>query len=604
MHFDLADWIRDTLHAKIHIIYGAYVRKWANKHLELTTIRLWGTYSDIWLNLEWARDENPKRLVRILLFALHPQRVMGFPCRTENDARKQDMIVKCAYELAGLSSIANYYLNKPWSSKADFIHNAAIKNLGETERDQSNILLSLLRGSTTKQSATSTLVSETVKVFPKETTMSIQRLYEVLAKILKGTQKKERKIQAEYKSMVIDDSNFLPSLPPFIREWLEKSSHFFQRPVETPDDLMPAYQRHCADVAKKDLSTPETSKIILRLLTFQQIILNTRLRGRIKGMANMDERFSTFELTPLKCDTCGTALDDDRFPIFREDGVYMVHKVQCHSETCAGTRANAIPADDIDFQTPTVHQDPSNDWQRLIKRTDDCQGLRKEVKLWCCYCREKTEVRVALGKTRATVLDSNPRYTLGERPKYVPRRFWCLPCGSKKEMKFVPVDPSIAFINRRSLNDLAQQFPNMDTESLSWILDMRKSASHAPRKLKEKREERAQKTASRFPRPLKVMNPEKPPVVALKCENCGVECGQNFNPKYHVDTGDYVAIRKLQCPNQCTKKRVYMIPRDDLPWVKAAAVERQQRKEAKLAANPLLRIPRNTLLQILRKTLL
>jgi hypothetical protein len=47
LHFDLVDWMTETLQAKIHIMYGAYVRTWANENLKLTTDRLWGVYSDI-----------------------------------------------------------------------------------------------------------------------------------------------------------------------------------------------------------------------------------------------------------------------------------------------------------------------------------------------------------------------------------------------------------------------------------------------------------------------------------------------------------------------------------------------------------------------------
>jgi hypothetical protein len=67
------------------------------------------------------------------------------------------MIVKCDYQLNGLSSIAKYYMNRPWSSEADYIHNAAIGKLGGTERGKSHNLLGHLRGSTIEQSATSTL---------------------------------------------------------------------------------------------------------------------------------------------------------------------------------------------------------------------------------------------------------------------------------------------------------------------------------------------------------------------------------------------------------------------------------------------------------------
>ncbi|GLI79336.1 hypothetical protein PoHVEF18_007666 [Penicillium ochrochloron] len=124
----------------------------------------------------------------------------------------------------------------------------------------------------------------------------------------------------------------------------------------------------------------------------------------------------------------------------------------------------------------------------------------------------------------------------------------------------------------------------MDAESLSCILDSMKSASHAPRKFKEKREERAQKAASRFPRQSRVTNPEKSPVVALKCKLRGADCGVNAEPKYHVDTGDYIAVRRRECPQNCGGNWIFLVPRDDdLLWMKMSTAEKRQRKEAKLA---------------------
>jgi hypothetical protein len=51
-------WIRKTISAKIEIVYGRWVQRWAEGNLRLSNLQLWGEYETIRLFFEWALREN------------------------------------------------------------------------------------------------------------------------------------------------------------------------------------------------------------------------------------------------------------------------------------------------------------------------------------------------------------------------------------------------------------------------------------------------------------------------------------------------------------------------------------------------------------------
>lgn len=93
------------------------------------------------------------------------------------------------------------------------------------------------------------------------------------------------------------------------------------------------------------------------------------------------------------------------------------------------------------------------------------------------------------------------------------------------------------------------------------------------------------KVCEQISAPAKGHESEEALVVALKCNLCGADCGVNVEPKHHVDAGNHIAVRRRECPRNCVGKWIYLVPRDDArPWMKTTTVEKQQWKEAKLAA--------------------
>ncbi|OCK92024.1 uncharacterized protein K441DRAFT_192381 [Cenococcum geophilum 1.58] len=106
-------------------------------------------------------------------------------------------------------------------------------------------------------------------------------------------------------------------------------------------------------------------------------------------------------------------------------------------------------------------------------------GLPTIVKLWCVWCREKTQVEGNYGFYE----DKKAEWTLGEtRPLYVERRPRCIRCfGCGREGRLVPIDPEIASISRNRLKDFARQFGYFGQAVKGFILDGRMPSSREPR---------------------------------------------------------------------------------------------------------------------------
>lgn len=147
-------------------------------------------------------------------------------------------------------------------------------------------------------------------------------------------------------------------------------------------------------------------------MNFQQALVNSLIKC-IASSSVFKGRFSTFEVTTRACETCEAPLAPDLLPLFLETGVYMTRRITCSSETCQGLKRNAIPTNGSPCLTRSGHRESSNDWERTLRRTDDCGHFPSSVELWCSYCKEETLVTVAGSGSRKTVVDGNPRWTLG-----------------------------------------------------------------------------------------------------------------------------------------------------------------------------------------------
>ncbi|GKZ23491.1 hypothetical protein AbraIFM66951_008525 [Aspergillus brasiliensis] len=238
-HEKHTEWIRSTLQAKIEIIYGSAVRKWAMKGLNLTSLSLWGEYEGVWLHFEWVPVMTGKRIARIIIFALHPQKFLSYQLRSQREAKEQDRRISVAHKLACLPFTVDYHAARLWTSKADFIQNAYFNEWCLTEKRTSRLAII----DRPRQKDTLTPDAPCPRVTATSKIMSLKRLDEVLLEVLDGRKRLgTREFRQDYKDLTLQ-GNFLARFPAAaIREWFEAQQHSFfdGLPIKDRDDLLSA----------------------------------------------------------------------------------------------------------------------------------------------------------------------------------------------------------------------------------------------------------------------------------------------------------------------------------------------------------------------------
>ncbi|GAQ36961.1 hypothetical protein ASPNIDRAFT_37346 [Aspergillus niger] len=248
-HENHTDWIRSTLQAKIEIIYGSSVRKWAMKHLNFTSLSLWGEYEGVWLHFEWKAIMTGKKIARIIIFALHPQRFLSYQSRSQREAIEQDLRISVAHQLACLPFTADYHATRLWTSKAEFIQNAYFNEWCLAEKADSRFgIIDLPRQRNVPTSdAACPIITDTSGV------MSLKRLDEVLLKVLDSRKRLgSREFRQESKSLNMQNDLLEPFPCALMREWVEAQQHSFFGgiSIRTRDDLLFAYNKHCVGARK------------------------------------------------------------------------------------------------------------------------------------------------------------------------------------------------------------------------------------------------------------------------------------------------------------------------------------------------------------------
>lgn len=111
----------ETLEAKVIIIYGSKLQQriLGNANLLSTVLPLWGWLKDVSLLLDHEvnyKNADPRfKLGRVLLFAVHPQRLFYEPRNSATTAR-QDQITPAAAQIVSgeINCVEGYYTNKIW----------------------------------------------------------------------------------------------------------------------------------------------------------------------------------------------------------------------------------------------------------------------------------------------------------------------------------------------------------------------------------------------------------------------------------------------------------------------------------------------------------
>lgn len=113
-HEEWLSTIRQRMKAKIEIAYGRCVHARMLKTMALDSLQLWGDFQDVKLYLEWtSRDVTPRKLLRLIVFAFHPQ-VFLQPWGKKY-ATSQDRLLWVAHTLSKLNYSYGFYQKLHWS---------------------------------------------------------------------------------------------------------------------------------------------------------------------------------------------------------------------------------------------------------------------------------------------------------------------------------------------------------------------------------------------------------------------------------------------------------------------------------------------------------
>ncbi|RDK43714.1 hypothetical protein M752DRAFT_313588 [Aspergillus phoenicis ATCC 13157] len=620
-HEKHTNWIRSTLQAKVEIIYGAAVRKWAMKQLILTSLSLWGEYEGVWLHFEWEPVMAGKKIARLIIFALHPQKFLSYQLRSQREAKEQDLRISVAHQLACLPFTADYHATRLWTSKAGFIQNAYFNEwcLAEKQNSRLGIIDLPRQKNVSAPGAACPLVTDTSGV------MSLKRLDEVLLEVLDSRKRLgTRELRQEYKLPNMA-SNMLEPFPcAVMREWFQAQQHSFFSGlcIRTRDDLVFAYNKHCVGGDERQPSNLNTMELIQALMNMQQARIRNRVYRVYRPTARSSRYYSTFESMPCVCDNCRSPQPPDLLPRFsiQHSGIYICRECKCDSEACYETTRYAVPADKTPYMVFDFLTNTTVAASKLIRNDEECEGYFNTIELWCLYCRERTMI----GNTsiRNQALDRSPQWTKGTRPKYIPRSFTCHNC-SRNDQHFVPINEDISFISLRDLAVFAINFSYMDDQTLIAHLDARPSStftarsysrrshenlghSNTPRNLDNgppSKRRRNMKGIDASQAQLQNITPgepsenndndltnqngckptiedhTKPAVIELKCSKCGQRCGSNYRPRWHRDTGEYIALSRPQCPQGCTNQKIWLVPASGLEYMTANMLEARERSD-------------------------
>ena len=91
-------------------------------------------------------------------------------------------------------------------------------------------------------------------------------------------------------------------------------------------------------------------------------------------------------------------------------------------------------------------------------------------------CKEQTKIY----GDRISLIDHNPRWTLGRKPLYLEGRPGCLSCqhASHTHVRFVPVKPGFASLFPRLVAELARRIMDLDRDIKGSVMDSMLQASH------------------------------------------------------------------------------------------------------------------------------
>lgn len=289
-------------------------------------------------------------------------------------------------------------------------------------------------------------------------------------------------------SVDIDETGDYSYVPDEIKEWLsgQRSTFFEGKIISTSNDLSTFHNRYCKSFGRID---PSPTELIQDLLHVQR----PHIRAHSSNDTITDELtfygFGERQVMQVKCSHCEAPLPDDKaagWAIF-DPNSYVERKTPVHSCSGRGRYYTAPIEESIPSCFPerktlqALRRIPGSDWQRCMRRPEECEDLPHTVESWCIECTEQS----LLSNESNKCVDFDQRWTIGSRPKYIERRPNCLNCRAGS--RFIPIDEGIPSIAMQVLRSFAEQFRELSDAGLAVALSRRSSSRRTKRSVRSKK---------------------------------------------------------------------------------------------------------------------
>jgi hypothetical protein len=474
--------ICESIEAKVVILYGSKLQRRVLRDatFKFTILPLWDWLEGVFLFLDYESNyENADtmfRLRRVLLFAVHPQRVFYEP-RGSATLTRQDKITLAAVQMAGggINCTPDYYANKRWQKLIMGTLVLACARAAIDERILKEIDNDLQdpRPITSLEGAW----SEYFNAAPHSNEQLRKLTIEALKTWQKGDEGEDWR----------DPSDF----PEAVLHWFQGQRDILLRDqlAATPKDIVSAL-RHIASpaLANNHLSLKET---IYRIIENQhEMLSDEESDGRSSLNKRQDLWHSGFgQRLVICCEVCGSTREEQssRWAVKRP-GQYIARHLTCKSQECGEKKRWFKPQDEnipwvrSDVRTLELPERPiSHAWKSCLRSKDgEALDLPTDVRSWCIRCQKDT----LLTDNRQEYVDSTPQWTLGHtRPLYVERDPMCLRCKELRRAngRFVPIEPTIDSITKRNLQRFEELFGRYDNDIKARLLDQWPPSSRFPR---------------------------------------------------------------------------------------------------------------------------
>ncbi|KZF25554.1 hypothetical protein L228DRAFT_266020 [Xylona heveae TC161] len=492
--------LRSEMTAKVEVVWGRYVRLRALETLKLERLQLWGDYKDITIYLEWDSEETShtqhvkRKISRFIVFVMHPQVFLYGWGRKH--AMLQDRYLSVAAKLASTTINECFFQELPRFSKSSFAKLSymaditAQKNANEGNHLGTNGTSNVPTNSEESTIATVLRDANFDPSGPKEECSSPTSIEERAVvneprlRIMLEQELARNRLLQEYDLFDVKDFEELPAP---LKEWLwdHTTTLFSGTKISSTDDLIAAYHKLCTDAKTNDIYNIGIFGIVSKLMQLHADRLQQLGQKQFEDLIYYGT--GPHKIMKVKCKKCGQNQPDDtraRWSRLRPH-YYVIRETRtCPSSACFGKKQYLLPQDSnvrwvfADRRLLTVCPKRQSNWRRLMRDKDECVGLPMQIESWCWKCHEATELSPRLGKGNK-LLDKNPRWTIGDPPKYITRAPQCYNCHTENT-RFIPIDDRIQSIRVQQLGRFEKEFSFIDDNSyLAKMLGARPGATRA-----------------------------------------------------------------------------------------------------------------------------